>query len=350
MPEHRFRQHTNTIVELGNLTDLFKHLADIHQILFGDLKKEQVIQNFDKTKPQRQLQTSKKATPRQASGTDSGTQKTGDRFRNFTQSCIKRPRESQKAGKSQCKVETPDREHMTTDIVNGGQCVGQHFLGGNVLDAAEIQPDFQDDYAVPVSQKSPVDEDVYTIHQPRRSARISALIALPPSQSPMTTSVHHERNRYLHPTALVASRSPANQRERAAPSRPPVVKPYHCTKKQANITIEIPPRPVDWKDGPLVDKSPTRTSASQRARSFQSVKDRPKKRPRGRPRRVPPNSCMDERTFRQQSQLVRKRKNFCRQSSIERELVNTSANFGHLQHATSLTSASPKRVCVGSER
>ena len=86
MPEHRFRQHTNvsdwkrhvlhylslrqdrrwhclhprckTIVEFGKLTDLFDHLADIHQTLFGDLEKEQVIQNFNISKPQRQLDTS----------------------------------------------------------------------------------------------------------------------------------------------------------------------------------------------------------------------------------------------------------------------------------------------------
>lgn len=240
----------------------------MHQIPFSVTEKAQVTRDLGAAKQWQQPRTYKRRAPQHVSRTRSDTQPKGDNFINFTSPCMKRQLETPRTGKSKIMLETRCRKEVSPEITDCGQSVGQEPQDGNGLGPAVVrchETTMQNNSAHPgaVFQRASVVEDACSVNGLRRSARISALGTLSRGASQKETlpaKGNTERRRSL--VELVV-RPQATTNHRHGHLSKTVVDLNQCgaepdlltsnirssrsgVKRQANITIEVPPLPVDW--------------------------------------------------------------------------------------------------------
>ena len=424
-PQNRFQQHVNVSewkthvlrhvasrrhhqcrhprctesVNIDGWTEFFHHLADVHQIRFSIAEKEQAAQNLEAAKRLQQPQGCKRRRSAHVSRRRLEMEPKGDNFKHHTSRSMKRQLETRKTGKPQTMPEIPGPEHDPPGHTDCGQCIGQQSLWSDGPDPAEVKSNkatVQDDSTLlrAVPQRAPVVEDAHADKMPRRSARLSVLGGLSRGASRRNTTLpNDDREGRRNLVKLVVPRPQRTTGNRHRHFSKGTGDSNQCeadtldlsvsrvrssrrgAQKQANIVIEVPPRPFDWwtweeLHSPLVEKVPGRRSVDSNGENLESSGLQPQKRPRGRPRRkescpaiqrhrLKParrckarstntskhskqgesTRCAEERTL-----LTRKRKNSPSDGSFERELVDNLPNSDQTQHAMPSPLIIPKKM------
>jgi hypothetical protein len=287
--------------ELGDLDQHFHHLADVHQVLLSVAEREKVAQSL-----RSEVHRPKPQAPRRVSNRLRTIQQKEKVFVAYTPRCMKPQTQGRNTQKSLLTLNGADKEDncgsTTVHSHDGKQEVDTPIA--LVEKAADVDiPPLQHD----ICQNGLVHRDIGPLWEPEQSTKVVDVPPGAPGQEArgseknqshphlevmlpqLPPKANSKKQRVSDSTASSAGKSTEdNEIEAPVDVRPPV----NGVRKHANITIEIPPLPVDWWawkeiDSPIKGVELGPYSACPRTPRPQPKDHHAMKRPRGRPRRVP---------------------------------------------------------------